>query len=113
METTKTTRRETNQISRCPRCKSVRADAVVVVTTTKSFQNDRMMYPLRNRSVRYEFANESGRNPRCCNDYMISRIVDGRTTEQPCGAKCMDSKGPSCECSCGGRNHGGAYSVAS
>jgi hypothetical protein len=26
-----------------------------------------------------------------------------------CNAKCMASTGPACECSCGGKNHGGSY----
>lgn len=26
-----------------------------------------------------------------------------------CNAKCLASKGPSCECSCGGKNHGASY----
>lgn len=29
-----------------------------------------------------------------------------------CGAKCIASKGPSCECSCGGKNHGSSHLVA-
>lgn len=28
-----------------------------------------------------------------------------------CNAKCMASKGPQCECSCGGANHGASYST--
>lgn len=35
--------------------------------------------------------------------------VKGRKTKHACDAKCMASKGPVCECACGGRNHGGAY----
>lgn len=29
----------------------------------------------------------------------------------PCNAKCVGAFGPSCDCSCGGRNHGGAHSI--
>lgn len=29
-----------------------------------------------------------------------------------CGAKCIASKGPSCECSCGGKNHGSSHLLA-
>lgn len=29
-----------------------------------------------------------------------------------CGAKCLNSKGPSCECSCGGANHGSGHLAA-
>ena len=35
--------------------------------------------------------------------------IRGRRTGHTCDARCMASKGPSCECSCGGKNHGGAY----
>lgn len=38
------------------------------------------------------------------------KIVKGVVNERErCGAKCMASKGPDCECSCGGSNHGGSY----
>lgn len=37
-------------------------------------------------------------------------VVKGVVNERErCGAKCMASKGPDCECSCGGANHGGSY----
>lgn len=29
-----------------------------------------------------------------------------------CGAKCLASKGPCCECSCGGKNHGAGHMAA-
>jgi hypothetical protein len=29
----------------------------------------------------------------------------------PCNAKCTGAIGPSCSCSCGGRNHGGRYNL--
>ena len=32
--------------------------------------------------------------------------VRGTVTEQQCGARCMSSTGPSCDCACGGKNHG-------
>ena len=35
--------------------------------------------------------------------------IKGKRTEHECGAKCMASKGPTCECSCGGKNHGASY----
>ena len=34
------------------------------------------------------------------------KAVRGTITEQKCGARCMSSTGPSCECACGGKNHG-------
>ena len=36
--------------------------------------------------------------------------VSGKFSErETCGAKCRSSKGPSCECSCSGENHGANY----
>ncbi len=29
-----------------------------------------------------------------------------------CNEKCMSSTGTVCECSCGGKNHGGSYAAA-
>jgi hypothetical protein len=41
-------------------------------------------------------------------------IVRGVVVEdKPCNAKCMGAVGPSCECSCGGKNHGGGHGVLS
>jgi hypothetical protein len=38
----------------------------------------------------------------------IDRIVEFRKTANPtvCNAKCRSARGPMCDCSCGGRNHG-------
>lgn len=35
--------------------------------------------------------------------------IKGRRTAHECGAKCLASKGPTCECACGGKNHGAGY----
>lgn len=35
--------------------------------------------------------------------------LHGRVSEQKCGARCMASTGPSCECACGGKNHGRSH----
>ena len=32
--------------------------------------------------------------------------IRGRVTAHECNAKCLNSKGHICECSCGGKNHG-------
>lgn len=34
------------------------------------------------------------------------------STKHVCGAKCLASTGPSCECSCGGKNHGAGHAVS-
>lgn len=44
-----------------------------------------------------------------CGRYFQVTQIRGRVSEHVCGAKCLASKGPSCECSCGGKNHGRNY----
>jgi hypothetical protein len=44
-----------------------------------------------------------------CGAEMSFSAVSGEVTEKPCGARCLASKGPTCECACGGRNHGGSH----
>lgn len=42
-----------------------------------------------------------------CGRQTNGRKVEGRVVESiVCGAKCLAAKGPSCDCSCGGANHG-------
>lgn len=56
----------------------------------------------------------------CLNDVCIvcrgcgrnrgAEAVRGRVSHKHvCGAKCLASKGPTCECSCGGKNHGAGF----
>lgn len=44
----------------------------------------------------------------CRKAYKVTPIR-GRVTAHECGAKCLASKGPTCECACGGKNHGRSY----
>lgn len=44
-----------------------------------------------------------------CSAEMSFSAVSGEVTEKPCGARCMASTGPTCECACGGKNHGGSH----
>ena len=46
--------------------------------------------------------------PDCKRARKAARVA-GHTTEHKCNAKCLASKGPVCECSCGGANHGSSY----
>ena len=34
------------------------------------------------------------------------------SAKHECGAKCINSKGPTCECSCRGKNHGNGHQAA-
>lgn len=44
-----------------------------------------------------------------CRKFFKVEQVKGRRTGHECDAKCMASKGPTCECACGGKNHGASY----
>lgn len=58
----------------------------------------------------------SGEHPppvrcRTCRSQTSGTPVRGRyNPRQTCGAKCIYAKGPDCECSCAGANHGAGYS---
>jgi len=45
----------------------------------------------------------------CGKGSLIGKRVAGTHSEKACGSKCMGATGPNCDCSCGGRNHGGAH----
>lgn len=57
--------------------------------------------------------NGSARVPcRGCGEPRLARRVIGKfSAKHKCNAKCLHSKGFSCECSCGGKNHGAGYSA--
>jgi len=58
------------------------------------------------RQVRRE---DDAHAPCVCGRRMEPREVQGSVTTTKCGAKCRSSKGPSCECACGGANHGAGF----
>jgi hypothetical protein len=50
---------------------------------------------------------------RGCGHKRYAKMVKGIVNHaHKCNDKCMSSRGFSCECSCGGKNHGAAYSAA-
>jgi hypothetical protein len=50
---------------------------------------------------------------RKCGVSRVAKAVRGvYSAQHECSAKCMSSTGTVCECSCAGRNHGGAYAAA-
>lgn len=46
-----------------------------------------------------------------CRRYFRIEPICGRVGRQECGVKCLASKGPACECRCGGKNHGMSYAA--
>jgi hypothetical protein len=47
----------------------------------------------------------------CGRLYQINQIRGRTKPAVVCAAKCMESKGHTCECSCGGKNHGASYAA--
>ena len=47
-----------------------------------------------------------------CGKVASSNLVKGTRTEHVCDARCMGSTSGKCECACGGKNHGSAYTAA-
>ncbi len=41
-----------------------------------------------------------------CGRSLVPFVVIGRLTEATCGGVCRSARGPACDCSCGGANHG-------
>tara|TARA_Y100000310_G_scaffold140673_1_gene140087 strand:+ start:463 stop:846 length:384 start_codon:yes stop_codon:yes gene_type:complete len=46
------------------------------------------------------------------NAIMTAKAIKGRIVESvPCADKCINATGPSCDCACGGENHGGTFDL--
>ena len=60
------------------------------------------------RSARYYWAIPC----RTCGKECAARAVRGTyNPEHKCNAKCLASHGPTCDCSCGGKNHGASWAA--
>ena len=46
-----------------------------------------------------------------CGGHVSGDEIKGVPTSHLCDARCISATGSICECSCGGKNHGGAYDV--
>jgi len=49
--------------------------------------------------------------PHCHSAKVRLERVEALHTEEPCNAACMFARGPRCECSCGGENHGAGFGL--
>lgn len=38
--------------------------------------------------------------------YTLNEVIGSYAETVKCGARCLNAVGPSCDCSCGGKNHG-------
>ena len=49
---------------------------------------------------------------RGCEKWLTAKRVQGKfSAVHKCDAKCMNSRGHVCECSCGGQNHGAGFAA--
>ena len=74
-------------LGRCPSCKTV-------------VRRDSPVYDMGGKSV--------VPCPECGNRVTV-KAVSGTTSTKECDARCMGAVGPSCDCSCGGENHGAGH----
>lgn len=67
-----------------------------------------------NRPYRVDLGNEACSQVQqfacpSCGDRMIGERLAAVFTEEVCDSRCMGAVGPSCQCACGGENHGAAW----
>lgn len=46
-----------------------------------------------------------------CRGRMEATVVKGKLSDKVCGPRCHNAKGPDCDCSCAGDNHGKAHAA--
>jgi hypothetical protein len=65
-----------------------------------------------NRALPYDL-NGLGVAARCPDHgvYKLSYLKGHLAPDHKCDARCTTATGPSCDCSCGGANHGAAYAA--
>jgi len=49
--------------------------------------------------------------PGCRAAVSLTAVMGAMSEEHVCGARCLASTGPNCECSCGGENHGKSHAA--
>lgn len=94
---------------RCRTCKRARTQ-VVTVETERTYRSDKFGEVGRRTAVTLENGTRAPAGFECCGRSWDFKAVRGRLNpEKQCSAKCQASVGHTCECSCGGKNHGAAH----
>lgn len=114
--TSRKTLRATRLIIRCPRCKRVGQRQLMRLTTTRKAYELPSGRAEPSHTSDPSYFDGSGKRAStslsCCGLELYGRDVQGSHSEKHrCGAKCLASKGPSCECQCGGANHGAGHAA--
>lgn len=106
----------------CRKCKLTKRFAAPVVGSRETYQDYGRKGWERTRDVTaaapfvgstaIEYSDRHGKLwLRCPAGHAVeAKKILGRVTDHECGAKCLASKGPACECACGGANHGKSWS---
>lgn len=112
---------ETHRVMyRCKKCKKVYRRTFEV--THRAVHNEHPEWYLRRTYHYYSIDGKGfgGKTDRLyypihiceCGSALCGTRIDGRVVDTcPCDRRCTHAKGHSCECSCGGANHGSAYQV--
>lgn len=94
----------------CNKCKLVRAYDYEVKNSI-GYYGKRIVHYLR-RDVANKKTIEAYQDARCtnCNSTNVKQnFVTGHKSDKKCDARCTGAKGPACDCSCAGRNHGAGW----
>jgi hypothetical protein len=108
----------TRYFGKCKACKSVKVvDAIcgnAYLIPGGGIEVEGKHYWTQNLSlVPFAMAAQEGYFACDCGRRMVWTALKAKfSAVHVCGAKCLASKGPSCECSCGGKNHGAGHMVA-
>lgn len=98
---------------RCHKCGETTSLFVVSVNYRLKVSTVRGFLPVCELDGAGAAAYENGRVLTSCRGcgapVWAARVIGKVSLVHECGARCLTSKGPSCECSCGGRNHGAGY----
>lgn len=108
---TKQTTSTTREIATCKRCKQTRS-RLLTTTSERTYRSD--MFAEVNRRVIAQTTDDGSRVHQvdCCGQWLNWQPVKGHyVAERKCDARCVNSKGHVCECSCGGKNHGAGYGL--
>ena len=98
------TSKTTRVIFHCNRCKHTWAKEYRTFIPTNSLYYMEEVNGVRTRHFFGDDAN--GRCVKCNSLNFDYNKVEGKVTGHVCGAKCIGAKSGTCECSCGGANHG-------
>jgi len=104
------------RIYRCRRCKFTLRRDMPVTTTTRTYEHHGQLTRTREREYdEQEPVITCHCPPRAvgtglANERVHYKTIKGTTNpDEKCGARCLASKGPTCDCSCGGENHGKSW----